>query len=286
MTCRCGARPRGLETRKQRASGPLPRMLWMLRLFGGAPSSGRGHRKELCDAAWPMLGPWVLPPLSSRGSGTIGGVIRWQWPLCDVHSLSPTLRPCPLRVHRTGVAAFFVTGDLESRMSQRMLKFGLVESRMFSEFQGEWRMQFNSRSRKVRMPQQVGVHPRNRRTSPSGSGDLVKWASERSKCTVAGSASPGQGYVAPPPLACEARDAVSGLFLLECGLVEVLAVSSIAPKPIEPCQAHPTIRGAWVDRKKMDASNNLGARYVSYVAALPPVSGVGEPRGPVGVVLF
>lgn len=30
-------------------------------------------------------------------------------------------------------------------MAQRKLTFGLLDSRMFNEFDGEWRMQFNSR---------------------------------------------------------------------------------------------------------------------------------------------
>lgn len=30
-------------------------------------------------------------------------------------------------------------------MAQRKLTFGLLDSRMFTEFDGEWRMQFNSR---------------------------------------------------------------------------------------------------------------------------------------------
>lgn len=37
------------------------------------------------------------------------------------------------------------TGDPENRMAQRKLTFGLLDSRMFNEFDGEWRMQFNSR---------------------------------------------------------------------------------------------------------------------------------------------
>eukprot|EP00903_Cladosiphon_okamuranus_P011912 g11188.t1 len=36
-------------------------------------------------------------------------------------------------------------GDPENRMAQRKLTFGLLDSRMFNEFDGEWRMQFNSR---------------------------------------------------------------------------------------------------------------------------------------------
>lgn len=36
-------------------------------------------------------------------------------------------------------------GDPENRMAQRKLTFGLLDSRMFTEFDGEWRMQFNSR---------------------------------------------------------------------------------------------------------------------------------------------
>lgn len=30
-------------------------------------------------------------------------------------------------------------------MAQRKLTFGLLDSQMFNEFDGEWRMQFNSR---------------------------------------------------------------------------------------------------------------------------------------------
>lgn len=37
------------------------------------------------------------------------------------------------------------TGDPENLMAQRKLTFGLLDSRMFNEFDGEWRMQFNSR---------------------------------------------------------------------------------------------------------------------------------------------
>ncbi|CAM9714768.1 unnamed protein product, partial [Hapterophycus canaliculatus] len=36
-------------------------------------------------------------------------------------------------------------GDPENRMAQRKLTFGLLDSQMFNEFDGEWRMQFNSR---------------------------------------------------------------------------------------------------------------------------------------------
>lgn len=54
-------------------------------------------------------------------------------------------------------------GDPENRMSQRKLTFGLLDSRMFNEFDGEWRMQFNSRK--------VSVQVRCERTS----GGAFKW---------------------------------------------------------------------------------------------------------------
>lgn len=76
-------------------------------------------------------------------------------------------------LHR--VSCFLPTGDPENRMAQRKLTFGLLDSRMFNEFDGEWRMQFNSRKVwRVPVPDSVSVFFFQRYPGPKTLGHVMR----------------------------------------------------------------------------------------------------------------